>query len=324
MFKTDLISILIPAYNRELYIAEAIESVINQTYKNIEIIVSDNCSTDDTLNIIKKYAAIDKRIKVISNDTNIGPVNNWIKCLESASGKYAAFLFSDDYYDCDFITQTISLMDSDTAFVISPVEIFYEDNLKIYYKKKFFYNEEVVAQEEYLNSIICFNAKFPYSPGCAMFRLNDLKESLITKIPNNNNIDILKKGAGTDLLFYLNTAIKYNFIKTTKKQLVYFRGHTDSFSSSENLELHYEWAKKYFVEKHNLSEIEKKLNLKFLISSFYNQEYKNILNTKTKETNWLYVLQYIISRLLLKLPTTNDLKYFLPRLLRKLNKANTQ
>ena len=67
-----LVSVLIPAYNHEKYIKKAIESVLNQTYKNIEVIVEDDCSTDNTVREIKKIK--DKRLKTIFSKKNKGPV----------------------------------------------------------------------------------------------------------------------------------------------------------------------------------------------------------------------------------------------------------
>lgn len=69
MFK---ISIILPTYNVEQYIARAIESCINQTFKDIEIIVVDDCGNDNSINIAKEYSKKDKRIKIIHNEKNLG------------------------------------------------------------------------------------------------------------------------------------------------------------------------------------------------------------------------------------------------------------
>lgn len=93
-----LISILITAYNCANYISKAIQSAIDQTYKNIEILISDDCSTDRTLEIIKKWAKLDKRIKYFSTNKNqsIGYWRN--KLISEAKGKYFTFLDGDDYF----------------------------------------------------------------------------------------------------------------------------------------------------------------------------------------------------------------------------------
>lgn len=69
----NLVSILIPVYNRENLIEETVQSALNQTYKNIEIIVVDNQSTDNTWEILQKLASQDERIKIFQNNTNIRP-----------------------------------------------------------------------------------------------------------------------------------------------------------------------------------------------------------------------------------------------------------
>ncbi|HOJ48978.1 MAG TPA: glycosyltransferase family 2 protein, partial [Bacillota bacterium] len=66
------VSVVMPAYNASKYIGQAIESVLNQTYVNFELIVIDDCSTDNTYDIIKKYSETDSRIKVVKNKINSG------------------------------------------------------------------------------------------------------------------------------------------------------------------------------------------------------------------------------------------------------------
>ena len=66
------ISVIIPCYNVEKFIREGLDSIISQTYKNLEIICVNDCSTDNTLNILEEYSRADKRIKVFSNDKNEG------------------------------------------------------------------------------------------------------------------------------------------------------------------------------------------------------------------------------------------------------------
>ena len=90
------ISVVMPAYNSEKYISEAIESILNQTYKNFEFIITNDGSTDKTLSIIKKYAKQDKRIKIINNEKNLGispSLNNGVK---ASKGKYIAIMNHDD------------------------------------------------------------------------------------------------------------------------------------------------------------------------------------------------------------------------------------
>jgi len=90
------VSVLMTAYNRQLYIAEAIESVLASTYKNFELIIVDDGSTDNTVAIAKSYEAKDERIKVFINEKNLGDYPNRNKAASYAKGKYIKYLDSDD------------------------------------------------------------------------------------------------------------------------------------------------------------------------------------------------------------------------------------
>src|SRR6476659_2859126 len=116
--KAPLISILIPVYNREHLVVEAIKSVIEQTYQKIEVIISDNNSTDYTYEVCNEIAKKDSRIKVYKNDRNIGPVLNWKRCIEKAKGKYAKILFSDDIIEDVFLEQTIQYFDNEDVGLV--------------------------------------------------------------------------------------------------------------------------------------------------------------------------------------------------------------
>lgn len=91
-----LVSVLMTAYNREKYITEAIESVIASTYQNWELIIVDDQSKDRTVEIAKKFEAIDKRIKVYINERNLGDYPNRNKAAGYAQGKYLKYVDADD------------------------------------------------------------------------------------------------------------------------------------------------------------------------------------------------------------------------------------
>lgn len=96
MNETPLVSVLMTAYNREKYIAEAIESVLASNYTNFELIIVDDCSSDKTVEIAKFYQLKDLRIKVYINEQNLGDYYNRNKAASYASGKYLKYLDSDD------------------------------------------------------------------------------------------------------------------------------------------------------------------------------------------------------------------------------------
>ena len=96
------VSIAIPAYNGALYLNECLESAVNQTFSDIEIVIVDDCSTDETFEIAGKYASFDNRIKVFRNEIRLGLVGNWNKSIQYSTGEWIKFLFQDDilYESC--------------------------------------------------------------------------------------------------------------------------------------------------------------------------------------------------------------------------------
>lgn len=100
---TPLVSIGIPTYNRaNSYLKQALKSAVSQTYQHIEIIVSDNCSSDDTKSVVKEFR--DPRIRYYRQSKNIGAVPNCNFCLEQSQGAYFLALYDDDLIDEDFIS----------------------------------------------------------------------------------------------------------------------------------------------------------------------------------------------------------------------------
>ena len=96
MMKEPFVSICVPNYNYGRYIGETIKSILDQTYTNFELIISDNTSTDNSMDVINSFN--DPRMRVYQNDTNIGMLANTKKCYEYAKGDYIAIFCSDDIY----------------------------------------------------------------------------------------------------------------------------------------------------------------------------------------------------------------------------------
>lgn len=119
-----LVSICIPAYNNERYIKDTLESIVEQTYKNIEIIVVDDQSQDGTVDIINSIN--DERIKLYKNEKNLGMVGNWNRCLELTTGEFVKLVCADDMVhrnaierEVEILTkyQNVNLVESDTQLV---------------------------------------------------------------------------------------------------------------------------------------------------------------------------------------------------------------
>lgn len=109
MIDKPLVSILMTAYNRQEFIAEAIESVLKSTYQNWELIIVDDGSKDETVAIAKSYEAKDPRIKVYINDKNLGDYPNRNKAASLATGEWIQYLDSDDTIFEDSLEKLLNL-----------------------------------------------------------------------------------------------------------------------------------------------------------------------------------------------------------------------
>lgn len=115
----DLISVIIPTYNRETLLPKAIRSVLEQTYTNWELIIVDDRSTDHTLEMLKPYLEQDHRIKVITNTHAKGPAGARNCGIEAAKGKYLSFLDSDDQWLANHLSESyeaLQLFDASVCF----------------------------------------------------------------------------------------------------------------------------------------------------------------------------------------------------------------
>lgn len=246
-----LVSIIIPVYNREQIIKETIDSALSQDFKNFEIIIVDNKSTDNTYRIIREYSLIHNNIRVFQNEENLGPVKNWYNCISHAEGKYIKILWSDDKIRNDFLSKTVPILenDSDIGFVFSRTIIF--TNNSEY--DKYIYSDKsgTFSTDDFIEAHL-FNAKdVPVSPGNALFRSKDIRKNLIIDIDNPKNLDFTKFGAGNDLLLYLRACDDYKKFYYVDEPLTYFRVHNTSLTMSNRLEEYYLFSKVFFM-KHTL------------------------------------------------------------------------
>ncbi len=105
-----LVCICIPTYNAEKTIREALDSIINQRYQNLDIHIVDNASTDGTLKVATEFD--DPRIKIYRNETNIGGEGNFNRCIQLATGKYTAIFHADDIYEPDMVERQVTFLEA--------------------------------------------------------------------------------------------------------------------------------------------------------------------------------------------------------------------
>ena len=113
-----LVSVCMSAYNHDKYVADAIESVLNQTYRDLELVIVDDCSTDNTKAILEKYKLIDNRIRVLYHDKNQGIATTANDSINAAKGKLISFIGSDDTWALDKLERQIRLYEKNKDKVI--------------------------------------------------------------------------------------------------------------------------------------------------------------------------------------------------------------
>ncbi|EIA62765.1 glycosyltransferase, partial [Campylobacter coli 80352] len=139
------ISIILPTFNVEKYIAKAIESCINQTFKDIEIIIVDDCGSDKSINIAKEYAKKDERIKIIHNEKNLGLLRARYEGVKAANSLYIMFLDPDDYLELEACEEVSKYLDQNNDLIC-----FNYNTLDTTLKKNIFFINNNYNIDEYL------------------------------------------------------------------------------------------------------------------------------------------------------------------------------
>lgn len=248
-----LVSIIIPTFNRAEYLSETITSALNQTYKNIEIIIVDNNSSDSSWKLIESFSRKHGNIICKRNSINIGPVKNWLECAKMASGEYIKFLFSDDLLAPRCIERLVyELSNPLIGFAMCDRVLFAEIEQGVSERRIQLMKTGVYKTEVYRRGRM-FKKNYPNSPGCAIFRTLDVLENITLDVPNKCGSNFSMHGIGADVLLFLRISRKYKNFAYLNEPLVCFRAHSDSISigsRGEKLNLNYSIAIAHFLENY--------------------------------------------------------------------------
>jgi len=231
--ENPLVSILIPVFNREEFIADCIRSALAQTYPNVEIVIADNASTDRTLEICQNFAQDDDRVRVFDNASNLGPVRNWKVCADHANGDFCKILFSDDLLEPTCIEKMLRpLMDSNVGLSVCAARIGEtpERSSPGYFANISGQNRILrLKTEDYLPFLLFGDA--PLSPGAVMLRRRDLLANIRSDFATATPRTFANHGAGPDLMVSLLTMEDYANVTVFQEPLVFFRVHPGSFTT---------------------------------------------------------------------------------------------
>lgn len=195
-----MVSVIIPAYNAEKSIKRAIESILNQTYKDFELILIDDGSNDCSLEICRNYAENDTRVKVVhKNNGGVSSARNL--GLTKATGKYVAFVDADDWVGTEYLKNLVSEAEKEAAdLVINYAEVYLHGR-----GEKENYPEQLIENNDYTSLFLQNDLIWHTSPWSKLFKLETIRKSAI-KFPENIHI-------GEDAIFLYDYLLICNRIK---------------------------------------------------------------------------------------------------------------
>ncbi|TXE81317.1 glycosyltransferase family 2 protein [Campylobacter peloridis] len=248
------ISIILPTYNVEKYIAKALESCINQTFKDIEIIVVDDFGSDKSIDIAKEYASKDDRIKIIHNEENLGTFASRNIGVLNSNSEFIMFLDPDDYLEFNACELAINTMLENKVDMIIFDAYVHRVKFKKFYRFK---NDECFKKNEFLEFLL--NQKhFCWSVWAKLYKKEILLE--IFKFFNTKE----KLCYGEDVLFnYVNFVFCENFFVSKK---CFYHYEFNEFGRYENKNKEILWQN--YMDKKRSFELIKQISNDFKCEEF--------------------------------------------------------
>lgn len=248
--KSPLVSVIIPNYNHARYLEQRLDSVFNQTYPNFEVIILDDCSTDNSLEVIKRYKDNPHLSQIVVNETNSGNTfSQWKKGINLAQGELIWIAESDDYCELNMLEELIHAFcyDANTAIAYAPVVYANENNQVTGYYSKEWHNQYIKGKHFVVRQLAWHNVIMNAS--CAIFSKQKALEigKEYTKY----------KGVG-DWWFWVLLAEIGN-VAIVHKRLSYFRRHEGVVTSNRTADgtnsIGYYQLLQYIKQKYHISKL---------------------------------------------------------------------
>ncbi|MBA5794006.1 glycosyltransferase family 2 protein [Flavobacterium sp. xlx-214] len=279
-----LVTIVVPVYNSESFLEECVESILNQTYENFELIIINDGSTDSSLSICKKYEQQDKRITLfnvpnggVSKARNLG--------IRNAKGEWICFIDSDDWVSENFIYNFFLESPSEDCLVVQEINKFHKGNAIS--KKSYTYERFAISN---FNDLLLNNSVL--ANGYTVAKLYN--KSIINKYEIHFNENLI---FAEDLVFYLTYLKNIKYIHFLKVANYFYRIHNESASFKtfkfEDIVLSFLQVKdrlsKLISKEYWLSnnEIEKSISMFFVLSLYSIYDVKKMKIEKNKRIEFL-------------------------------------
>ena len=277
-----LVSIILPNYNHAQFLEERLNSIVNQTYQDFELIILDDCSTDGSLNILEPYKTHPKVSYFIVNTENTGsPFKQWQKGLDKVRGEFVWIAESDDKVDLDFLENQVAMLNSQNC------EVVVAETFKFNTQKGVFGTVEhpifkTQAQQKLTLDDILF---------CPILNVNAavFRSHLIPRAETFSSYNIIG-----DLVFY-HEAFSDCTITKNKSTKAYFRKSDESVSALDNKHINY--YKSYFYE--HLRFVKSVYETGEMSNTVFNQYVKKFFNrvryrmSRIEKLNFTYLNMYL-------------------------------
>lgn len=306
-----MVSVIVPVYNGEKYLRQCIDSICNQSYKDLEIIIINDGSKDNTSKIAKQIESKDNRVIYVEHE-NKGVSYSRNKGIDLATGEYIVFVDCDDTIEKQYIELLLNQISKNNLDIVSCgyTDISIYGTIKL---NDFYIGNSMLNKDEFINNI------FKGVGGTLWGKIFKTKMINKNKVRLNNNIFMCE-----DMLFVLKYAMQskrfgaieeslYNYNRknensvSSKINFEYFNNLIDVMKEIEKILNKNKYDSKFIDsilsdriknltvsfsimqhdKKHGYSKIEKFNNIKFIFENYYFKKYKNIFNASNKKENKL-------------------------------------
>lgn len=276
------ISIIVPVYNSENFLEKCIISILNQAYSNLEIILVNDGSTDNSLSICYRYKKIDDRVKVI-NKENGGVASARNEGLKIASGEFIGFVDSDDYIHPSMYYDMLRYAKSYNAEIVE-CGYFYVENDNVLYKKEF--GEELINGNERICLNLIGHNNTTNSIWNKLYKKNVINDSLFSKYNYSEDLHFNSMVSyNCDRKYTLNkTYYYYNFSEESAMQSAFTNKHLDQIEAREDVF-------KFFQSKNGFEKVKKQVALDIIVTIVRLYIKVLRLNQDNKQTYYTYLIK---------------------------------
>lgn len=256
-----MVSVIIPNYNHERYLRRRIDSVLNQTYQDFEVIILDDKSKDNSIKIIEEYRNHPKISHIVYNEVNSGTTfKQWKKGIELAKGEYIWIAESDDYADITFLEKVMQSITKNNLVLCFSQSYVIDEHDNIKRERTEILNSESCSLDYFLSHHLLYS-NVVYNASMVVFR----KDAIMPAIWS----ELTKLTYCGDWLFWANLAMnKQGIVSEIKEHLNYFRTHSSNVSNKSEVN------GLTFLEGFPISKMIAK-NQKFALNKGYRQKWFN-------------------------------------------------